>query len=108
MRIFFSKIILHKIQFKNKHERTQFENTSTVEILPGTISAVNGPHGQKVHRDEVELMDAETFKEANNISSSKIIIEYDDNGKEIKKIEGLVMTSAFKSVFVDICNSETL
>lgn len=28
-----------------------------------------------------------------------------DNGEEIKRINGLVMTSAFKSAFVDICNS---
>jgi thiol-disulfide isomerase/thioredoxin len=28
-----------------------------------------------------------------------------DSGKEIKRINGLVMTSAFKSAFVDICNS---
>lgn len=27
------------------------------------------------------------------------------NGKELKRIDGLVMTSAFKSAFVDICNT---
>lgn len=27
------------------------------------------------------------------------------NGKELKRIEGLVMTSAFKSAFADICNT---
>ena len=27
------------------------------------------------------------------------------NGEEIKRINGLVMTSAFKSAFADICNS---
>lgn len=70
---------------KTKQEKTVFKNGSTVEILPGTIAAVNGPHGQKLHRDEAELMDAEVFKEANNISSSKIIIERDENGNEIKK-----------------------
>jgi thiol-disulfide isomerase/thioredoxin len=30
------------------------------------------------------------------------------NGEEIKRINGLVMTSAFKSAFADICNSERL
>lgn len=72
-------------------ERTQFLNGSSVEILPGTISAVNGPHGQKLHRDEVELMDPEVFKEAVNISSSKVIIE---NGvkKEIKSQDWITST----------------
>lgn len=71
---------------KTKQEQTVFMNGSTVEILPGTIAAVNGPHGQKLHRDEAELMDAEVFKEANNISSSKTIIERDGDGNEVKKI----------------------
>jgi len=29
------------------------------------------------------------------------------NGKELKRITGLVLTSAFRSAFADICNSET-
>lgn len=29
------------------------------------------------------------------------------NGKELKKITGLVMTSAFRSTFADICTSES-
>lgn len=32
-----------------------------------------------------------------------ILIFY--NGKELKRINGLILTSAFKSVFVDICES---
>jgi len=70
---------------RTNKERTQFANGSSVEILPGTISAVNGPHGQKLHRDEVELMDPEVFKEAVNISSSKIILERDEEGNEVKR-----------------------
>lgn len=30
------------------------------------------------------------------------------NGKEIKKINGLILMSAFKAVFNDICNNDTL
>jgi len=68
---------------KTTQQKTEFTNGSTVEILPGTISAVNGPHGPKLHRDEVELMDAEVFKEANNISSSTKFVEINENGQEI-------------------------
>ena len=39
-----------------------------------------------------------------NITSIPTIIILKD-GKEIKRIEGLVLTSAFKSVFVDIFNN---
>lgn len=28
-----------------------------------------------------------------------------NNGKEVKRINGLIMTSAFKSAFADICNN---
>jgi thioredoxin 1 len=55
-------------------------------------------------------IDVDSFKglcKRFNIESIPTVIII-DNGKEIKRIEGLVMTSAFRSVFVDICNSETL
>lgn len=58
---------------------TRFRNGSRVEILPGTINAVNGPHPQKVHADEVELMDAEVFDESRNMSQGARI-----NGKLVK------------------------
>lgn len=35
---------------------TRFKNGSLVEIVPGTISAVSGPHPQKVHADEQDQM----------------------------------------------------
>lgn len=75
----------HPMIMRTTQEKTIFDNGSTVEILPGTIAAVNGPHGQKLHRDEAELMDAEVFKEATNISSSKIILERDEDGSEIRR-----------------------
>jgi hypothetical protein len=49
---------------------TRWSNGSRIEILPGTISAVNGPHPQKVHFDEVELADEEVFDESRNMSLS--------------------------------------
>lgn len=39
-----------------------------------------------------------------NIDSVPTVIVY-KNGKEIKRINGLVLTSAFKTAFSDICNS---
>lgn len=50
---------------------TEFVNGSKVEVLPGTKSAVNGPHPQKAHADEIELMDDETWKESRNMTVSK-------------------------------------
>lgn len=58
---------------------TRFKNGSRVEILPGTISAVNGPHPHKVHADEVELMDPEVFDESRNMSQGGRI-----NGEYVK------------------------
>lgn len=43
---------------------TRWKNGSSVEIVPGTIRAVNGPHPQVVHADEVELMDEDVFYES--------------------------------------------
>lgn len=39
-----------------------------------------------------------------NVESIPTIVIFKD-GHEIKRINGVVMTSAFKSVFADICNS---
>jgi hypothetical protein len=49
---------------------TVFKNGSKVEVLAGTEQAVNGPHPQKAHADEIELMDAATWKESRNMTVS--------------------------------------
>jgi hypothetical protein len=49
---------------------TKWKNGSRVEVLPGTMAAVNGPHPQKVHFDEVELADETVFDESRNMSLS--------------------------------------
>jgi hypothetical protein len=49
---------------------TRWKNGSRVEVLPGTKSAVNGPHPQVVHADEVELMDPDVFAESRNMAQS--------------------------------------
>lgn len=52
---------------------TKWKNGSSVEIVPGTIRAVNGPHPQVVHADEVELMDEDVFYESRNMAQSKTV-----------------------------------
>jgi hypothetical protein len=59
-------------ELKNSLMReTNFKNGSKVEILPGTPAAVNGPHPQKAHADEIELMDDGTWQESRNLTVSK-------------------------------------
>ena len=55
----------------SKMRETVWRNGSKVEVLPGTPQAVNGPHPQKAHADEIELMDDETWKESRNMTVSK-------------------------------------
>jgi hypothetical protein len=50
---------------------TLFANASRLEVLPGTPDAVNGPHPQKAHADEVELMREDTWKESRNMTMGK-------------------------------------
>lgn len=54
-----------------KISETIWKNGSKVEIVPGTMAAVNGPHCQVVHADEAELMDPAVYDESRNISQSK-------------------------------------
>jgi hypothetical protein len=53
--------------------RTTYKTGAKYEIVTSSRSAVNGPHSQMVHRDEIELMDMEVYKESLNIEKSKKI-----------------------------------
>jgi hypothetical protein len=53
--------------------QTLLTNGSKVEIVTGSKSSVNGPHSQRVHRDEVELMDKEVYQESLQIERAKKI-----------------------------------
>lgn len=79
-----------------KRSETKFKNGSKVEIITGTRSGVNSPHGQKVHADEVDLMDEGkivengVWDESRNISSSKKLpdgtrIQAQDYGTSTRK-----------------------
>jgi hypothetical protein len=52
-------------------KETIFTNGSKIEVLGSTPDAVNGPHPQKAHADEVELMRDDTFRESRNMTVSK-------------------------------------
>lgn len=53
---------------------TLFRNGSKIEVLGSTPEAVNGPHPQKSHADEVELMREDTWRESRNMTVSKRIV----------------------------------
>jgi hypothetical protein len=52
-------------------KETLFTNGSKIEVLGSTPDAVNGPHPQKAHADEIELMRDDTFRESRNMTVSK-------------------------------------
>ena len=56
-------------------QNTLFKNHSKVEILPGTINAVNAPHPQKTHLDEFELTTWEIYQEFLNMAQGHNDIE---------------------------------
>ena len=65
---------------------------SKVEILGGTVSAVNGPHPQFPHSDEVELMRADTWRESRNLASDKVT----PDGRRIKGQNSATSTMKWK------------
>ena len=67
----------HPMVTDHRVQQTDFVNGSKVEIQPGTVAAVNGPHPQKVHADEIELMDPVVYQESRNMSQSKVVMEED-------------------------------
>jgi len=69
----------HPLIVRSIESETRFKNNSIVEIVPGTIAAVSGPHNQKVHADEQDQMPPDVWEQSRHISQSKTIIE---DGKE--------------------------
>jgi hypothetical protein len=68
----------HPEVLRSNMRETNMRNGSKVEVLVGTVNGVNGPHPQKVHADEVELMIPEVFDESRNMSQSKNGIKAQD------------------------------
>ncbi|MBU1173265.1 MAG: hypothetical protein KKD44_27175 [Proteobacteria bacterium] len=71
---YFLAIVLKKYYDRLVTDPTQqstlFKNHSMVEILAGTINAVNAPHPQKTHLDEFELTTWEIYQEFLNMAQS--------------------------------------
>ncbi len=61
----------HPDLVKSLLRQTDWKNGAVVEIVPGTDTAVNGPHHPHCHVDEQELMKPSVFQESRNISLSK-------------------------------------
>jgi hypothetical protein len=59
------------IDGKPRISQTDFKNGSKIEIVAGTETAVNGPHPQKSHADEIELMDDGTWTESRGMAVAK-------------------------------------
>lgn len=49
---------------------TNWKNGSKVEIVTGTYAAMNGPHSNLLHRDEIELFRLDAYDEGDNITKS--------------------------------------
>lgn len=77
-----------------------YRKGSKVEVLAGTPDAVNGPHPQIAHADEVELMRQDTWDESRNMAVSKAVVLQQPGGKEetITYQSQEILTSTRKSL----------
>jgi hypothetical protein len=64
------KMLMSETQYKPVEGMTY---GSKVEILGGTVAAVNSPHPQYPHSDEVEIMRADTWRESRNLAADKVL-----------------------------------
>lgn len=85
------KVVKPTIEGVPLRKETLFKNGSKLEVIIGSLSGVNSPHPQKVHADEVDLMENEVWQESRNMSSSK---KFPD-GRVIKAQD--IATSTLKS-----------
>lgn len=85
------KVIKDSIDGDPLRKETRWKNGSKLEVLIGSLSGVNSPHPQKVHADEIDLMDEEVWKESRSMASSRVL----KNGKVVKAQD--IATSTRKS-----------
>jgi hypothetical protein len=85
------KILKSSIEGDPLRKETKWKSGSKIEIIVGTVSGVNSPHPQKVHADEVDLLDDPIWEESRNMASSKKL----PDGREIKAQN--IGTSTLKS-----------
>lgn len=86
----------HPMVTKLIQEKTTFKNGSSYKIIVGTITGVNGPHGNKLHTDEVEIMDFDVFQESRSISMSKTVKDRKSGDtREIKAQDWITSTRKF-------------
>lgn len=71
---------------------TTFRNGSKVEIVPGTMAAVSGPHPQKVTADEQDQMDPSVWQQSRHMSMSKTNINPDGTETIIKAQDWVTST----------------
>lgn len=76
---------------------TTWKTGSKVEVLAGTPEAVNGPHPQVVHGDEVELMREDTWQESRNMAVSKSFTDK-KTGERVVYPSMEILTSTRKSL----------
>lgn len=67
------KVLKSSVSGDPLRKETIFKNGSKLEVIIGSKSGVNSPHPQKVHADEIDLMDEEIFYESRSMSSSKTL-----------------------------------
>lgn len=88
----------HPMVTKMIQEKTTFGNGSSYGIIVGTITGVNGPHSQKLHTDEVEIMDFTVFQESRSISMSKTVKDRKTGAsREIRAQDWITSTRKFNA-----------
>lgn len=68
-----TKVLKPQMDGEPLRKKTEWKTGSKIEILVGSKSGVNSPHPNKVHADEVDLMDKEVWDQSRNMSSSSVI-----------------------------------
>lgn len=53
--------------------KTLFKSGAKVEIVTATVGGLNGPHHQKAHADEVEIMHEAAWKESRKVAKGKVV-----------------------------------
>lgn len=82
----------HPEVIRTIESETLFNNGSKVEIVPGTMAAVSGPHPNFVHFDEQDQADPIVWQQSRHMSQSRTF-KNEDGSERVLKAQDLVTST---------------
>lgn len=103
---YLSSVLMARLEGKAVSKPSDWKSGSKVEIISGTREAHSGPRSPRLPRDEVELMDPETFALAAQIKNDQAMHGFSVT-KDGERVDPTIVKSADRATYTLTVNGQT-